>query len=222
MDLAIRSQRMEISAIYFTASSLKATRSSYFTGDEFKRMSTFWRHFLLGSGFVSSAFFDENSSGTFWSFSFNSAISFRKDWYSFLSFSFLVIIDRRKTQILILAWRALKHTSDQYKHRTSHRNVSHCQQQQSYSGLRSSGRSNSTFWNESWVQTFHSFIYSYLAHSRLLIQLPFCPLSLHRCKVCSYCVLLYLDTCLWSRLYSWKILGGRTFPQDRQLLKNKR
>ena len=34
--------------------------------------------------------------------------------------------------------------------------LSHCQQQQSYSGLRSPGRSNSTyFWNDSWVQTFH-------------------------------------------------------------------
>ena len=31
------------------------------------------------------------------------------------------------------------------------------QQQQSYSGLRSPGRSNSTyFWNDSWVQTFHN------------------------------------------------------------------
>jgi len=31
-------------------------------------------------------------------------------------------------------------------------------QQQSYSGLRSPGRSNSTyFWNDSWVQTFHSY-----------------------------------------------------------------
>ena len=65
-------------------------------------------------------------------------------------------------------------------------------------------------------------IYSYLAHNRLLIQPPFCPLSLHRCKVCSYSVLLYLDKCLWSRLYNWKTLGGRTFPQDRRLLKNKR
>ena len=37
--------------------------------------------------------------------------------------------------------------------------VSHCQQQQSYSGLRSPRRSNSTyFWNDSWVQTFHSLI----------------------------------------------------------------
>ena len=39
---------------------------------------------------------------------------------------------------------------------TGCQNVSHCQQQQSYSGLRSPGRSNSTyFWNDSWVQTFH-------------------------------------------------------------------
>ena len=30
------------------------------------------------------------------------------------------------------------------------------QQQQSYSGLRSPGLSNSTFWNDSWVQTFHN------------------------------------------------------------------
>ena len=40
---------------------------------------------------------------------------------------------------------------------TGSRNVSHCQQQQSYSGLLSPGRSNSTyFWNDSWVQIFHS------------------------------------------------------------------
>ena len=39
--------------------------------------------------------------------------------------------------------------------RTGCRNVCYCQQQ-SYSGLRSPGRSNSTyFWNDSWVQTFH-------------------------------------------------------------------
>ena len=30
------------------------------------------------------------------------------------------------------------------------------QQQQSYSGLRSPGRSHSTFWNDSWVQALHS------------------------------------------------------------------
>ena len=43
-------------------------------------------------------------------------------------------------------------------YRTGCRSVSHCQQQQSYSGLRSPGRSNSTyFWDDSWpwVQTFH-------------------------------------------------------------------
>ena len=42
-----------------------------------------------------------------------------------------------------------------FDNRTGCRNVSHCQQQQSYSGLRSPGRSNSTFWNDSWAQTFH-------------------------------------------------------------------
>ena len=48
------------------------------------------------------------------------------------------------------------HAEDDY--RTGCRNVSHCRQQQSYSGLYSPGRSNSTyFWNDSWVQTFHSF-----------------------------------------------------------------
>ena len=47
-------------------------------------------------------------------------------------------------------------------YRTDCRNVSHCQQQQSYSELRSPGRSNSTyFWNDSWVQTFHSFFWMY-------------------------------------------------------------
>ena len=41
-------------------------------------------------------------------------------------------------------------------YRTGCRIVRHCQQQQSYSGLRSPGRSNSTYyWNDSWVQTFH-------------------------------------------------------------------
>ena len=41
-------------------------------------------------------------------------------------------------------------------------NVSPCQQQQSYSGLRSPGRSNSSyFWNDSWVQTFHNRCFCY-------------------------------------------------------------
>ena len=47
------------------------------------------------------------------------------------------------------------YSEDDY--RTGCWNVSHCQQQQSYSGLHSPGRSNSNyFWNDSWVQTFHN------------------------------------------------------------------
>ena len=41
-------------------------------------------------------------------------------------------------------------------HRTGCRNIKHCQQKLSHSGLCSTGWSNSTyFWNDSWVQTFH-------------------------------------------------------------------
>ena len=44
-----------------------------------------------------------------------------------------------------------------YDYRTGCRNVSHCQQQQSYSELRSPGRSNWTYFgNDSWVKTFHN------------------------------------------------------------------
>ena len=40
---------------------------------------------------------------------------------------------------------------------TGCRNASHCQQKQSYSGLRSRGQSYSTYlWKDPWVQTFHS------------------------------------------------------------------
>ena len=47
--------------------------------------------------------------------------------------------------MIVINWRDITHSEDDY--RTDHRNVSHCQQQQSYSGLRSTGRSNSTyFW----------------------------------------------------------------------------
>ena len=69
-------------------------------------------------------------------------------------------------------------------YRTGCRNVSHCQQQQSYSGLRSPGRSNSTyFWNDSWVQAFHSF-----TPIRLLTGIRLCLLNdisevNERCKV---------------------------------------
>ena len=49
-----------------------------------------------------------------------------------------------------------KHNVQIRNYRTGCRNVSHCQEQQSHSGLRSPGRSNSAyFWNDSWVQTFH-------------------------------------------------------------------
>ena len=53
-------------------------------------------------------------------------------------------------------WRDTTHFDSEDDYRTGYRNVSHCQQQQSYSGLRSLGRWNSTyFWSDSWVQTFH-------------------------------------------------------------------
>ena len=52
-------------------------------------------------------------------------------------------------------WRDTTHFDSEDDYRTGCRNVSHCQQL-SYSGLRSPGRSNSTyFWNDSRVQTFH-------------------------------------------------------------------
>ena len=51
------------------------------------------------------------------------------------------------------------HFDSEDDHHTGCRNVNHCQQQQSYSGLRSPGRSNSTYFlNDSWVQTFHIII----------------------------------------------------------------
>ena len=55
-------------------------------------------------------------------------------------------------------WHDTTHFDSEDDYRTGCRNVSHRQQQQSYSGLRSPGRSNLTyFWNDSWVQTFHIF-----------------------------------------------------------------
>ena len=54
-------------------------------------------------------------------------------------------------------WRNTTPFDSEDDYRTGCQNISHCQQQQSYSGLRSPGRSNSTFfWNDSWVQTFHN------------------------------------------------------------------
>ena len=57
--------------------------------------------------------------------------------------------------MIFINWRDKTHFDSEDDYRPDRRNVSHCQQQQSYSGLRSTGQSNSTyFWNDSWVQTF--------------------------------------------------------------------
>ena len=62
--------------------------------------------------------------------------------------------------MIVINWRDTTHFDSEDDYRTDRRNVSNCQQQQSYSGLRSTGRSNSTyFWNDSWVQTFHKKFY---------------------------------------------------------------
>ena len=45
-------------------------------------------------------------------------------------------------------WRDTTHFGSEDDYCTGCRNVSHCQQQQSYSGLSSPGRSNSTFWTK--------------------------------------------------------------------------
>ena len=65
-------------------------------------------------------------------------------------------------------WRDTTHFDSEDDYSTGCRNVSHRQQQQSYSGLRLPERSDSTyFWNDSWVQTFHSI--QLLPHSK------YCP-----------------------------------------------
>ena len=65
-------------------------------------------------------------------------------------------------------WRDTTHFDSEDDYRTGCRNVSHCQQQQSYSGLCSPGGSNSTyFWNDSWVQTSHS---QTLYHTRISLH----------------------------------------------------
>ena len=54
-------------------------------------------------------------------------------------------------------WHDTTHFDSEDDYCKGCRNVSHCKQQQSYSGLCCPGRSYSTFlWNDSWVQTFHS------------------------------------------------------------------
>ena len=116
-------------------------------------------------------------------------------------------------------WRDTTHFDSEDDYRTGCRNVSHCQQQQPYSGLRSPGRSNSTyFWNDSLVQTFHfreinamvlkikngnlgeiltawtNFLFSYFLlqwpwSAAFYRVLPFCNYSCTHTFMCCSCVL---------------------------------
>ena len=71
-------------------------------------------------------------------------------------------------------WRDTTHFDSKDDYRTGCRNVSHSQQQQSYSGLRSPGQLNSTyFWNDSWVQAFHNENFDFKLTSDAKIQLVF-------------------------------------------------
>ena len=76
------------------------------------------------------------------------------------------------TSVNTINWRDTTHFDSEDDYRTGCRNVSHCQQQQSYSGLRSPGRSNWTFWNESWVQTFHrkALVKLIISNNKLMIE----------------------------------------------------
>ena len=77
----------------------------------------------------------------------------------------------------------LIHLDSEDDYRTGCRNVSHCQQQQSYSGLRSPGRSNSTyFWNDSWVQTFHTSLFVFVTNIWSLVSI----MRLTTCSVNSW------------------------------------
>ena len=68
-------------------------------------------------------------------------------------------------------WRDTTHFDSEDDYRTGCWNVSHCQQQQSHLGLRSPGRSCSTYsWNDSWVQTLHTFSNLSNNHSMLMLE----------------------------------------------------
>ena len=68
----------------------------------------------------------------------------------------LEIVFGRKQEHNTINWRDTTHFDSEDDYCTGCRNVTHCQQQQSYSGLPSPRRSNPTyFWNGSWVKTFH-------------------------------------------------------------------
>ena len=55
-------------------------------------------------------------------------------------------------------WSGTTNFDSKDDYRTGCRNVSQCQQQQSYLGLRSPGRSN--IWIDSWVQTLHILLFN--------------------------------------------------------------
>ena len=91
-------------------------------------------------------------------------------WLFLVSYSFLWRFLRStttttsiKTEFNTINWRDTTHFDSEDDYRTGCWNVSHYQQQQSCSGLRSPGRSYSThLWNDSWVQTFHSNKYFFM------------------------------------------------------------
>ena len=97
-----------------------------------------------------------------------------------------VVLNR--TVVVDSDWRFDKLCSGEAEgdYRTGCRNGSHCQQQQSYSGLRSPGRSYSTYlWNDSRVQNFQNVISYYLINFQMrqliLIQDGCVPLVDERC-----------------------------------------
>ena len=58
-----------------------------------------------------------------------------------------LLLNKGVTGCSCINWRDTTHFDSEDDYRTGCRNISHCQQQQSYSGLRSPRRSNSTyFW----------------------------------------------------------------------------
>ena len=70
-------------------------------------------------------------------------------------------------------WRDTTHFDSEDDYSTGCRNVSHCQQQQFYSGIRSTGRLHSAYlWNDSWVQTFYSNKLDIISLSHFSFWLP--------------------------------------------------
>ena len=88
-------------------------------------------------------------------------------------------------------------------YRTGCRNVSQCQQQQSYSGLRTPRRTNSTyFWNDSCVQTFHRMYLiktdeHEMTPSKKVVQQN-CPFNFANIFVSPLCLLISLSCTSWA------------------------